>query len=304
MRILITGGTGFIGRRLAARLVEDGHDVTVFARGEDAPKGVKLIRGDVLNADDAKAAMNPLPDVIYHLAAILDETNPDMEKVIVEGTKNFLAKGVKRFILLSSVGVLGEAKTPLTEDMPYRPGTKYEKAKVMQEKLVIGSGVPYTIMRSTIVYGPNRFWKDILNAAKKGHPIIGSGKNFWHLVYVDDVVEVLILALKDEAENHIFNIADSDPMTYREIYAEICRALGVSMPKKSVPVFAAKLFARWKELTGKSKTTTRVSSITRLVRNRIVDISKARKVLGYEPRYSFKKGLKVMINSLEMGIKT
>jgi len=300
MHILITGGSGFIGSRLANRLIGEGHKVSVFSRHDSGiSKNINFIRGDVLNRDDADKAFRTMPDVIYHLAAILDETKPDLERVIVEGTKNFLRKGIKRFILLSSLGVLGESKIPLAEDMPYRPGTRYERAKVVQEKLVIKSGIPYTIIRSTIVYGPNKFWKDILDAAKKGYPIIGSGRNFWHLVYVDDAVEALVLALKKEAKNEIFNIADADPMTYEEVYSEICRALNVNMPQKRVPVFAAKLFAYWKEFTGKSETTTRVSSIIRLVRNRIADISKARRILGYRPEYDFKTGIRKAIKALQ-----
>ena len=154
-------------------------------------------------------------------------------------------------------------------------------------------------MRSTIAYGPNGFWKDIIKAAKKGYPMIGSGKNFWHLIYVDDIVQALMLALKDEAENEVFNIADADPKTYREIYKDITDALGVEFPSNSIPVVVAKLGAKWKEIRGGADTTTKVSSITRLVRNRIVDISKARRVLGYDPKFDFKTGIKKTIEELE-----
>ncbi|MBN2102393.1 MAG: NAD(P)-dependent oxidoreductase [Candidatus Aenigmarchaeota archaeon] len=298
MRVLITGGTGFVGNRLAKKLMKNGHEVVIFASYGEAPKGAKLIKGDILNKKEVEKTLSPLPDVVYHLAAILDETDPMMKQVNIEGTINFLKKGIKRFILVSSVGVLGEARLPLDEDAPYNPDTGYEESKMQQEKLVKESGIPYTIIRSTIAYGPNKFWSDIIKAAKKRYPMIGSGKNFWHLIYVDDMVDALALALKPEAKNEIFNIADGDPKTYREIYKDIADALGVEMPTKTVPVFLAKLLARLKEKRRESDTTTKVSSITRLVRNRIVDISKARRVLGYKPKYDFKTGIRKTIKEL------
>ncbi len=299
MRILITGGTGFVGTRLAKKLIEKGHEVTIFASYGKAPKGAKLIKGDILNKKEIEKALKSMPDIVYHLAAILDETEPLMKKVNIEGTINFLNKKLKRFILVSSVGVLGEARLPLNEEAPYNPDTGYEESKMQQEKIVKESGIPYTIIRSTIAYGPNKFWSDIIKAAKKRYPMIGSGKNFWHLIYVDDMVDALVLALKHEAKNEIFNIADGDPKTYREVYQDISDALGVEMPTKTVPVFLAKFLARLKEKRGKADTTTKVSSITRLVRNRIVDISKARKVLGYDPKYDFKTGIKKTIKELK-----
>lgn len=300
MKVLITGGCGFVGSRLAKKLMEEGHEVIVFDRMGEAPKGAEMVKGDLLNTEDVDKAFGKKPDVVYHLAAILDETNPMMRKINVDGTKNFLKDGLKRFILTSSIGVLGEMKEPAKEDMSYRPDTEYEKTKMEQELMLKDSGIPYTILRCTIAYGPNGFWKDIIGAAKKGYPIIGSGKNFWHLLYVEDMVQALMLALKPEAENEIFNIADNDPKTYREIYQDIAEAVGVEVPEKSVPVLLAKLGAKWKEMRGKSSTTTKVSSITRLVRNRIVDISKAREVLGYDPKYDFKKGIKETVDSLEV----
>ena len=300
MRILITGASGFVGKRLALRLLGEGHEVILFSR-KNPGLPTAFIKGDVLDRKASEKCFKKMPDIIYHLAASLDETDPLLEKVNIEGMKNFLRKGIKRFILLSSVGVLGESKFPLSEDMPQNPETRYEKSKAAQERILMESGIPFTIIRSTIIYGPNSFWKRIILAAKKGYPMIGSGKNFWHLVHIDDVIEALILALKKEAENEIFNIADGDPKTYGEIYEEICRALGAKMTEKKIPVLAALLYAKIMEIAGKSDVTTRTSSIRRLVRNRIVDISKARSVLGYEPKVSFEEGIRRTIK--ELGIK-
>ncbi|RLG15890.1 MAG: hypothetical protein DRN71_00185 [Candidatus Nanohalarchaeota archaeon] len=303
MKILITGGSGFFGSRLVKKLLLAGHSVIVYSRHESRDvkgMGAEQVIGDVLDEDKLISAFERV-DVVYHMAANLDESNPEMYKQNIETTKNVICackkNKVKRLIFTSSIGVLGYTKTPATEDMSYNPTTVYEKSKAGCEKLIKESGMTYTIARITIVYGANKFWGQIFDAAKKGYPVIGSGSNWWHLVYVDDVVDALHLMLKGKAENQIYHIADNDPHTYLETYKIISGTIDVPEPKKHVPVVLVKAMALIHEtkctvLKQKPDVTKMRSSIDRLIRNRIVSIKKAKKELGYDPKYDLKTGMK------------
>ena len=311
MKILVTGGSGFLGMRLVESLLSKGHDVIVFSRHfspEIEKTGAKQITGNVSDYDPLSGALSRV-DIVYHLAANLDESDPSMEKENTESTENVInccrEKKIKRLIFTSSIGVLGNTNAPSTEDMQYNPATRYEKSKMNCEKLIKASGIPYTIARITIIYGPNKFWTQIFKAAKKEYPVIGSGSNFWHLVHVDDAVDALCLMLDEKAKNQIYHVADDNPHTYLDTYKMICKVLDLPEPNKHVPVFLVKAVALVHEtkcrITGKRPNVTKMrSSIDRLIRNRIVSIEKAKKELGYRPKYDLRKGMEKTSEGLKI----
>ncbi|MEM7819699.1 MAG: NAD(P)-dependent oxidoreductase [Candidatus Aenigmatarchaeota archaeon] len=305
MLTFVTGGTGFIGKRLVKKLKEKGDDVIVFSRHEDkelSDIGVKFVIGNIIDKEDLRKAF-PV-DFVYHLAANLDESDPLMFDTNVSGTKNIveLSKeyGTKGIILLSSCGVLGNTKIA-DENSSYNPKTKYEKSKAEAEKIVINSGINYAIIRAPIIIGPNEIWLNIIKAAKNKYPIIGSGKNHFHLAYVDDVVDFMILARESKnALNQIFNIATPDIPTYKEVYKMICDELGIEMPRRHMPVFLIKLIASLHLISckikrKKPKLVFMKSSIDRLIRDRIVSIEKAKKLLGFVPKIDTHTALKYTI---------
>jgi nucleoside-diphosphate-sugar epimerase len=310
MKILVTGGTGFLGSRLIGRLLQEKHEVIVFCR-EKVPEmeeeGVKFFLGNIQDKVAVEKAVAEA-DIVYHLAICLDESHPDLRAINVEGTKNVIEackqSKVRQLIYMGSSGVLGETKKPATEDLPYRPGTRYEKSKAEAEKLIKESGLPYTIIRTTIIIGPNLIWAAIFDAARKQYPVIGSGKNFWHLVYVDDVASLLAQVKGDKkALNQIFHVASPDTPTYSEVYNMMAEALGSPKPDKHVPVALAKFAAGAHEfsckLRGKKPEVTKMrSSIDRLVRNRIIGIEKAKEVLGFKPKFATKQALEETVKYL------
>lgn len=302
MNILVTGGTGFLGTRLVSQLLKQGDKVTVYARYPlpELEGKVRFVAGDIRDREALRNAFEKI-DVVYHLATCLDEANPEMYEINVKGTENVIALskefGVRQLIYMSSSGVLGETAGPSREDMPYNPKTAYEKSKMESEKLIVASGLPYTIVRTTIILGPNPVWMQIFGAARKGYPVLGSGKNKFHLVYIDDVVN-LLLHVKSNAKamNETFHVASPDTPTYSEVYKMICDELKVPMTKKHVPLFVAYFMARLHEFScklwhKKPKLTMMKSSIDRLVRNRILSIEKARRVLGFEPKYTTRQAI-------------
>ena len=311
LRILVTGGTGFLGKRLAQKLLNEGNEVIVFSRHlhDDLPEEVKPVLGDIRDKNALRKAFEKV-DVVYHLAICLNESDPDMQEINVRGTRNVaeLCKesGVKRLIYMGSSGVLGETVMPAKEDFDYNPKTGYEKSKMEGEMIVKQSGVPYTIVRATIVIGPNLIWAQIFEAAKRGYPIIGSGKNYFHLVYVDDVVEMLDIVKDDEkAANQTFHVASKDTPTYGEVYGIICKELNVKMTEKHVPLalayLASYLHTILRRIRGKQPSLTKSkSSIDRLVRNRIISTDKAKRTLGFEAKYDTASAVRETIKSLKI----
>ncbi|MBI1973381.1 NAD(P)-dependent oxidoreductase, partial [Candidatus Micrarchaeota archaeon] len=304
MRILVTGGTGAIGRELCTRLAKK-HQVASFSNTpnpELEKAGIKQIPGDVTNSQDCLKILAFKPDVIYHLAAELNELSPNLWKVNVEGTRNVLAAarkaGVKRFLHISTASVLGSARgKPLIEEDPYQPRTAYERSKAAGEKLVIESSLPYTILRPSLLITPNVYWRQIFEAARKHYPVIGKGDNNWHCVYLDDVLDALLLALKPAAENKVYNIAGPDAKTYYQTYQLICKVLGIEMTHKHVPkwlVNAACLVHETKcRLTGKKPNVTLMrTSVLRLTENRLISIEKAKRELGYKPKVTTEEAIR------------
>jgi len=309
MRILVTGADGFIGKRLVKALSKE-HSVTAFCLEKKELDGARDVVAGNLTGDLSGISRKRF-DAVYHLAAVLDETNPSLWDVNVEGTRRLLEvckrRKIRRFVFLGPIGVLGETREPAREDFPYNPQTSYEKSKAEAERTIMDYKlryqIPYTIMRSTIVYGPNRFWRQILEAAKKGYPLVGKGDNYFHLVYVDDVVEALTLMLDLKTKNQIYHVAGPDVYTYKETYELIARLLGVPKPEASIPVPVAKARALAHELSSKLRgrkpnVTLIRASIDRLVRNRIVSTEKIERELGFKPKHSLEKGLKKTIKAL------
>lgn len=308
MNILVTGGTGFLGSRLVNRISGE-NKVYVFSLNENkTEKNVNFIQCDIRDLSQLKESFPDKIDIVYHLAANLDESDKNMYNDNVASTRNMVemckTKGVKHLIFMSSSGVLGETRVPAKEDFPYNPKTKYEKSKAECEKLIIASGIPYTIIRASIIIGPNETWGKIFDAARKKYPIIGSGRNYFHLAYVDDVADLLALVMNNKnAVNGIFHVATSDTPTYEEVYRIICDELDVPMTKKHIPVFLIKIISSFHVLSCKirgkePKLTLMKSSIDRLIRNRVISTEKAMRVLGFEARYDTRKAIKETADSL------
>ena len=316
MAILITGGTGFIGQRLARKLGKSGKIILLAKHAPEGKKeggksifdfsGTRIEYGDMKNKEDIDAIFRKNSiDMVYNLAANLDESSPDMWDDNVLSARNITEicarHGTRRIIHMSSCGVTGYGSIS-KEDSPYNPNTAYEKSKAEAERIIIASGLDYTIIRAPIIIGPNSIWLKIARAASKGYPIIGSGKNHLHLAYVDDVVDLLFLVRNRRSSwKEIFNVATRDMFTYEEVYAMLSSELGAPAGRKHLPVFLVKIASSMNEIlcriTGKKPGITLMkSSIERLVVNREVSIEKARDVLGFEPKYGTGRALKETVS--------
>ncbi len=295
MKVLVTGSTGFVGKKVRKKLMERGYSVLQFSR----TKGYSLE-----NKKDIEDAVSRA-DAVIHLAAELDETKKEeMKKTNVEGTKNLIEicaqKRIEKFVYLSTVGVMGDIKSKADEKTPRNPKTFYEKTKSEAEELVESymEVIPITIVRAAMVYGPNKFWKKIINKASTGFPIIGTGENPFQMIYIDDLAEAIVhLFEKEEALGETFIAAHPEPITLKQTMKLIADIYGNKFEEQHIPVWIAMLFAQMNllasKMTGK-KALIIPSHVQRLIRVRHYNVSKLLSI-GWEPEYSYREGFKETI---------
>ena len=254
-RVLVTGGGGFIGGRLVERLLlEEGAVVRALVH---SPAGAvwlsrtraELVPGDITQPDSLSAALAG-GEVVFHCAALLGGEAERMHQVNVAGTANLLAAarqaGVARFVHVSSMAVLGRRfPDGADETTPPRPGADpYARTKLAAEELVRAAhrehGLPTVILRPTIVYGPRSQWwtVDPIQRLKQGRLALpGRGDGVANVVYVDDVVNALLLAATvPDIEGETFLISGEERVRWRDFYGAYARMLGRRVPTWPLPL--------------------------------------------------------------------
>jgi len=245
-KVLVTGGTGFIGGRLIERLVLDyGADVHVLIRNfASVPRiarfPIKMFPGEVTDPRAVERAMEGC-EIVFHCAYGNSGSSAQRKKVTVQGTENVfkaaLKHDLKKVVHVSTISVYGRTMDgDLDESAPRKYSKQvYADSKLEAEKLAFRYfkkyGLPVSIIQPTIVYGPYaRVWTiGPINRLKTGRVILlEGGDGLCNAVYVDDVVQAMILAAtRDEAVGEAFLISAEEPVTWREFYAAYERMLGI-----------------------------------------------------------------------------
>jgi len=250
MKLLVTGGTGFIGSHLAEEGRRRGAQVAVLGladRPEEranaellARQGVEILPGSITDAELCARAMRGVTHV-FHLAVAMREggkSDEFFETVNLEGTRRLLeaaaAGGVERFVYCGTIGIYGHRAPGITnEQSPLRPGNIYERTKVAAEAMVRERapevGVPFTVLRPADVYGPRdqRLLKLFKGVSAGRFPLFGDGSGRRHMVYVDDVVSAFFAACeRREAVGEAMIVAGPRPCTLRELIELVRRASG------------------------------------------------------------------------------
>ena len=257
MRILITGGTGFIGSRLALQARAVGHDVQVTGMtntaAETANERELIAAGiDILLVDLERLAADGERlrglDALVHLAAAQHEMNvPDdhYRKVNIDGTRALLDAaanaGVGRFLYGSTIGVYGNRDGILDEATPVGPDNIYGVTKLEAEQLVLGRAgqQAVTAIRISETYGPgdHRLLK-LFRAVKKGSFfLVGDGRNLHHPVYIDDLASGILLAAEHPAAlGEVFVLPGKEAVTTDAMVAAVAAAVGKPMPRLRLPM--------------------------------------------------------------------
>jgi nucleoside-diphosphate-sugar epimerase len=314
-RVLVTGATGLIGRRLVERLcAQDGVVIRALVRDPMKAKAlhapsVEIVLGDITRPETLREAVAGC-QVVVHCAARVTERGrwDEFWESNVEGTRHVLEAaaraGVERFVHVSSIAVYGLFPRDGTdESFPYHPcGNAYCDTKIEAEKLAFEyhrrRGVPLVVLRPGIVYGPrSQHWTIRIIELLKANRLflLGRADGICNHVYVDNVVDALSLALANDAVlGEAFIITDGRATTWREFFGYYAQMLG----RKAVPHLPAAPAKLLLHLLGgifrlRGHPPPFSPKIVEYLHHRAVfRIEKARERLGYTPRISLEEGMR------------
>lgn len=238
MKVFLTGATGFVGRHMLTQLLAEGHAVRALVRdpqkaGLAAHAKAELVAGDVAEGTGLDQGMQGCDAVIHLVGIIVEKGSNTFERVHHLGTRNVVeaAKraGIKRFVQMSALGVRADGVAP------------YQTTKWQGEEEVRQSGIPFCILRPSLIFGEGDGFvtqmMDTMRSAPLFRPVPGSGKPRFRPIFIDDVTACFVRALTAEAAtNQTIELGGADELTLKEVLAEIARCAGVSKPAVHIPM--------------------------------------------------------------------
>jgi dihydroflavonol-4-reductase len=312
--VLLTGATGFTGQALCRKLVDAGARVRAVARETSNISvlddiDIQWFRGEVFD----KSVLTPAAEgvnYIFHIAAAFNEEKGDIEKyreVHVYSTQ-ILARLVagkpqfKRFLQVSTVGVHGHIEVARAdENYRFSPADDYQRTKLEAElwlrEYAPEHKLPFAVVRPSAIYGPGdkRLLK-LFKMAQKGFVLmLGKGKGMYHLIHVDDLTNIFLLAAsKEEAQGEVFIGASNEPISIVDMGKTIGKHIGTQPRTLRLPLWPFYLAADVSKAIfpkfGMQPPIYR-RRVGFYTKDRQFDNSKVRELLGYQPRYSNDEGL-------------
>jgi UDP-glucose 4-epimerase len=306
LKVMVTGGAGFIGSHLVGKLLESGAEVSVIDTMLCGNKlaelsGHKSLHVHKVDVTDVPA-ITPLfkgQDMVFHLAAVVgvEETQKEpvnLLNVEVVGTSNIIALAaknkIKRFIFASSSEVYGDSSVPMVEEGPFNPKSTYALTKLIGEHFCKAYyqkyGIEYTALRYFNSYGPRQDERFVLsrfvNRALKGSElfIYGDGEQTRDFTYIDDTVQMTLLAaIMDTGVNQIFNFGTGRAVSINDLADKVLASL---------------------ELKGKVKVShvdyDRLRSREIEVFNRLANVDHAVELLNYMPATNLETGIRKYVD--------
>jgi nucleoside-diphosphate-sugar epimerase len=315
----VTGGSGFIGGRLIERLAGEGVAVRALARSDAAAArveglGAEAVRGELGDVAELAAGAAGC-SLAFHLAAHLGEWGQweDFERGNVEGTRNVIAAcreaGVRRLVHCGTEAALmaGEPLVHVDETAPLRPGSRapYPATKARAEQAVRDAnaeGLETVVVRPRFVWGKGdtTLLPGMAATVEEGKwAWVGGGRNVTDTAHVDNVVEGLVLGARKGVPGEAYFVTDDEPVVFREFVTAMLRTQGVEPPDRSLPAWTAAPMARvceaaWRLLPLKGEPPMSTFRSWILTQECTIDISKAKRDLGYAPVVSRDEGLAEM----------
>jgi nucleoside-diphosphate-sugar epimerase len=282
VKALVSGAGGFVGRAVCAELLERNHEVAAMVRRPGSePSGTSAAQCDLADAAAlAQVVEDTSPDCVIHLAAEI-ASQRDASKIAevnVEGTRRLLAAcaagGRPRFVFASTV-VTGDAGgAQLEEDSPLTVETAYGRSKQEGERLVRDSGLHNAIVRPSHVYGPGGWYEEefVKRLRQPGRfAVIGSGRNWWDVVRVEDVAGAFVDAAERAPSGALYHVVDDEPIRYYDFVALTAQALGVGRPRR-IPAWVARAVAG-------------ADPVKAVVRSARSSNARIKRDLGWQPRF-------------------
>jgi uncharacterized protein YbjT (DUF2867 family) len=248
MKVLVTGGTGFVGREILQQLHDAGHQIRLLVRQGNSPAALEMAtryQAEIREANILDAASLPQvvsgTDAVIHLLGIISECHTQtFENIHTRATQNIVgatvAAGVRRFIHMSALGTRPNAVS------------RYHQTKWAAEQAVNQSALDWTIFRPSLIYGPQDHFVNLFaNLAKYSPvlPVIGRGRAVLQPVMVEDVAKCFVGALdKPQSIRHIFDVGGPERLTLPQILRLILATTGRKRLILHVPIQLARLLAR------------------------------------------------------------
>jgi len=285
MRVFLTGATGFVGRNMLRRLLEEGHAVRALVR--ELPKAAsgefgqaELIAGDVVEGTGLDQGMQGCDAVIHLVGIIVEKGTNTFERVHHLGTRNVVeaAKrtGGRRLVQMSALGVRADGVAP------------YQTTKWKGEEEVRHSGIPFCIPRPSLIFGEGDGFVTQMMATMRSAPLFrpvpGDGAPKFRPIAVEDVTTCFARALTYEAAtNKTVDLGGADELTLNQVLAEIARCAGVRKPAVHIPMPLMMMGAMVAQKLLKNPPVT-VDQLRMLREGSTCDIGPMKRTFGMDPR--------------------
>lgn len=243
MKILVTGGAGFLGRHVARRMADASHEVAIFDQVPAADPSIETVLGDLTDAGSVAAAVDGM-DVVCHIGAIGDvylagERPALAAQVNVTGTAHVADAAVAagaRVVYASTWEVYGEpVYQPIDEDHPCRPDHPYNITKLAGERLLLSAtelrGLSALALRLGTAYGPglrpNSVFRIFIDRARRGEPLTvqGDGSQSRQFTHADDIAQAFLLAAEADVSGQVFNVVSEETVTIRQLAETVVAAI-------------------------------------------------------------------------------
>jgi len=280
MKILVMGGTRFVGKSLVGKLLKQNHDIDIYTRGNKAnPEKTNLIKGDRNNLESIVKLKNEKYDVVYDISGReLEQT-----KLLIENLDN----SFQRYIYVSSAGVYKDnCELPLSENAQIDPNSRH-KGKFETENWLINQKIPFTSFRPTYIYGPGNYnkienWFFERLFSNKSIPIPGDGSLITQLGHVSDLTDVMIRCMNFEnSKNNVYNCSGEKGVTIKGLIYLCAKVLGFNQNDITLRTFD------YQKLDPKSR-----KGFPIRLNHYQTDISKIKSDLDWEPNFDLLTGLK------------